>query len=445
MILKEYPFKLDKVEDNIITFVDQFKDKNNLKVKVFVLEKDIIRVMFIRDKLTMEKTWMVAPNLADVPYQGRNKFDVSPFSLPKYNYYQKEGSFVVETERLRAKIDLDGFKVTWYARQGNDWVKIAADRKTQSYNLNQHFGSGIYHYLEKAENDKYYGLGEKAGEIEKNDNRYRMTTIDAMGYDAEKSDPLYKYIPFYITRNTESEISYGLFYDNLSEAVFDFAREKDNYHGHYRYYFAESGDLDYYMILGPEMKAVTRKFSWLSGENIFEPKWSLGYSGSTMTYTDSPNAQEELMKFIADCDRHDIPCDSFQLSSGYTSIDDKRYVFNWNYSKIPDPEKMSATFNKNGIKLCANIKPCLLIDHPRYEEAKEKNLFIKNEKGEVEVSQFWDNLGSYLDFTNQDTVDWWKDNVKTNCLNSELILPGTIIMNMRSGQMMPMRMVLAAK
>ncbi|PTW00138.1 alpha-glucosidase [Halanaerobium saccharolyticum] len=416
MILKEYPFKLDKVEDNIITFVDQFKDKNNLKVKVFVLEKDIIRVMFIRDKLTMEKTWMVAPNLADVPYQGRNKFDVSPFSLPKYNYYQKEGSFVVETERLRAKIDLDGFKVTWYARQGNDWVKIAADRKTQSYNLNQHFGSGIYHYLEKAENDKYYGLGEKAGEIEKNDNRYRMTTIDAMGYDAEKSDPLYKYIPFYITRNTESEISYGLFYDNLSEAVFDFAREKDNYHGHYRYYFAESGDLDYYMILGPEMKAVTRKFSWLSGENIFEPKWSLGYSGSTMTYTDSPNAQEELMKFIADCDRHDIPCDSFQLSSGYTSIDDKRYVFNWNYSKIPDPEKMSATFNKNGIKLCANIKPCLLIDHPRYEEAKEKNLFIKNEKGEVEVSQFWDNLGSYLDFTNQDTVDWWKDNVKNQLL-----------------------------
>ena len=416
MILKEYPFKLDKIEDNIITFVDQFKDKNNLKVKVFVLENDIIRVMFIRDKLTMEKTWMVAPNLPDVPYQGRDKFDISPFSLPKYNYYQKEGSFVIETERLRAKINLDGFKVNWYARSDNGWLKIAADRKTQSYNLNQHFGSGIYHYLEKAENDKYYGLGEKAGEIEKNDNRYRMTTIDAMGYDAEKSDPLYKYIPFYITRNTETKISYGLFYDNLSEAVFDFAREKDNYHGHYRYYFAESGDLDYYMILGPEMKAVTRKFSWLSGENIFEPKWSLGYSGSTMTYTDSPNAQEELMNFIADCDRHDIPCDSFQLSSGYTSIDDKRYVFNWNYSKIPDPEKMSAAFNKNGIKLCANIKPCLLIDHPRYEEAKEKNLFIKNEKGEVEVSQFWDNLGSYLDFTNQDTVDWWKDNVKNQLL-----------------------------
>jgi len=364
----------------------------------------------------MDKTWMVAPNLSDIPYQGRDKFDISLFSLPEYNYYQKESFFVIETDRLKAKINLDGFKVSWYARQEKEWIKIAADRKTQSYNFNQHFGKGIYHYLEKYEDDKYYGLGEKAGEIEKNDTRYRMTTIDAMGYDAEKSDPLYKYIPFYITRNTETEISYGLFYDNLSEAVFDFGQEKDNYHGQYRYYFAQKGDLDYYMILGPEMKEVTRKFSWLSGENIFEPKWSLGYSGSTMTYTDSPNAQEELMNFIADCERYDIPCDSFQLSSGYTSIDHKRYVFNWNYSKIPDPEKMAETFNKNGIKLCANIKPCLLIDHPKYEEVKEKELFIKNENGEPEISQFWDNLGSYLDFTNQDAVDWWKDNVKKQLL-----------------------------
>ncbi|RCW55395.1 TIM-barrel domain-containing protein [Halanaerobium sp. ST460_2HS_T2] len=417
MILKEYPFKMDKVENNIITFIDQFKEQNNLKVKVFVLEKDMMRIMFIRDKLTLEKTWMVAPNLEDIPYQGRDRLDISPFSLPEYNYYQQKNFFVIETDLLKAKINLNGFKVNWYASWDNKWIKIAADRKTQSYNLNQHFGKGIYHYLEKDENDIYYGLGEKAGEIEKNDKRYRMTTIDAMGYDAEKSDPLYKYIPFYITRNTKSEISYGIFYDNLSEAVFDFAKEKDNYHGHYRYYFAEAGDLDYYMILGPEMKDVTRKFSWLSGENIFEPKWSLGYSGSTMSYTDSPNAQEELMNFIADCDRHDIPCDSFQLSSGYTSIDDKRYVFNWNYSKIPDPEKMAETFNKNGIRLCANIKPCLLIDHPKYEEAKEKGLFIKNTDDKPEVSQFWDNLGSYLDFTNQDTVDWWKDNVKNQLLD----------------------------
>jgi len=28
-----------------------------------------------------------------------------------------------------------------------------------------------------------------------------------------------------------------------------------------------------------------------------------------------------------DCEKYDILCDSFHLSSGYTSIGDKRYVF----------------------------------------------------------------------------------------------------------------------
>ena len=33
--------------------------------------------------------------------------------------------------------------------------------------------------------------------------RYRMLNIDAMGYDPESTDPLYKHIAFYICRNSE--------------------------------------------------------------------------------------------------------------------------------------------------------------------------------------------------------------------------------------------------
>ncbi|MCP6559769.1 hypothetical protein NL501_31595, partial [Klebsiella pneumoniae] len=69
---------------------------------------------------------------------------------------------------------------------------------------------------------------------------------------------------------------------------------------------------------------------------------------------------------------------SFQLSSGYTSINGKRYVFNWNYDKVPQPKVMSQRFHDAGIKLAANIKPCLLQDHPRYSEVAEKGLFIRD-------------------------------------------------------------------
>ncbi|MCZ5673075.1 alpha-glucosidase, partial [Escherichia coli] len=78
--------------------------------------------------------------------------------------------------------------------------------------------------------------------------------------------------------------------------------------------------------------------------------------------------QNQLMNFIRRCEEHAIPCDSFQLSSGYTSINGKRYVFNWNYEKVPQPKVMSQAFHNAGLHLAANIKPCLLQDHPRYNE-----------------------------------------------------------------------------
>nr|WP_312855466.1 TIM-barrel domain-containing protein [Litoribacterium kuwaitense] len=234
--------------------------------------------------------------------------------------------------------------------------------------------------MERDVEEQYYGLGEKGGDMDRHHKRYQMRTIDAMGYDAQHTDPLYKHIPFYIVRSPKTGTSYGLFYDNPSDSIFDMGAELDNYHGLYRYYQAKYGDLDYYFMLGPSVKGVVERYSWLTGKTLLPPKWSLGYSGSTMTYTDAPDAQEQLKRFVELCEKYDIPCDSFQLSSGYTSIGEKRYVFNWNRSKVPDPEGMNDHFHEHGIRVCANIKPALLDDHPHYQEAMEKSSLSKIER-----------------------------------------------------------------
>ncbi len=162
---------------------------------------------------------------------------------------------------------------------------------------------------------------------------------------------------------------------------------------------------------------MTKAFVRLTGKTLFGPKWSLGYSGSTMHYTDAPDAQNQLMNFIRLCEQHAIPCDSFQLSSGYTSINGKRYVFNWNYDKVPQPKVMSQSFHDAGLKLAANIKPCLLQDHPRYGEVAERGLFIRDSQTDApERSSFWDDEGSHLDFTNPQTVAWWQEGVTTQLL-----------------------------
>ena len=136
-----------------------------------------------------------------------------------------------------------------------------------------------------------------------------------------------------------------------------------------------------------------------------------------MTYTDMPDAGEQLKKFVDLCEEHDILSGSFQLSSGYTSIGDKRYVFNWNRDKIPSPEKLTQYFHEKGLRLCANIKPALLLDHPMFEELKEKNLFVKEEDSDNPyLCQYWDELGAHLDFTNIETINWWKEQVTKQLL-----------------------------
>ncbi len=77
---------------------------------------------------------------------------------------------------------------------------------------------------------------------------------------------------------------------------------------------------------------------------------------------------------------------------------------------MPQPKVMSQSFHDAGLKLAANIKPCLLQDHPRYGEVAERGLssFAIPQTDAPERSSFWDDEGSHLDFTNPQTVAWWQ-------------------------------------
>ncbi|PHI32327.1 glycoside hydrolase family 31 protein [Budvicia aquatica] len=381
---------------------------------LYVLEQDLFRVLVKQNNtLALDRTWCIAPK-DDVPWEGRPRLSVEGFSLPAYRLEQAENHLVISTDKLRVTVHQPLWLEWEFKNAQNQWQALTSDRSTGAYMLNSH-GDGVAHYQRRYGQDQVYGLGEKSGDLNRSGRRFEMRNLDAMGYNAASTDPLYKHIPFTITRR--EGVSFGLFYDNLSSTWLDLGKELDNYHLPYRRYQAEAGDIDYYLFLGPQVLDVTKKFVRLTGKTLFGPKWSLGYSGSTMSYTDAPDAQNQLQQFISLCKQHDIPCDSFQLSSGYTSINNKRYVFNWNYDKVPQPKVLSKAFLDAGFRLAANIKPCLLQDHPRYQEVAQAGLFVRDsETGEPERSVFWDDEGSHLDFTNPETIQWWQSNVTSQLL-----------------------------
>lgn len=392
-----------------------FAGERGERLQVSVLDDSLIRVQMLPDgRPRFSRTWMVVGQDGDVPYEGRSRDDLSPFPLPPFACTAQDGSIQIQTRQLRLEISLGNFAIRWFDVRGNS---IASDLAGRAYVYDQSSAS-VWHYLEHRPGEHYFGFGERSGELDKAGRRMRMLDLDAFGYDAEKTDPLYKHFPFYITFIPETQTAYGLFYDNLATSLFEMGGELDAYHGRYRYYQAEAGDIDYYLIYGPSIEQVVEKFSALTGRPILPPRWSLGYLGSTMAYTEAPDAQVQLRRFVELCDQHQIPCDLFHLSSGYTlDGNGKRNVFTWDRGRIPDPHGMVDHFARAGIKLTANIKPALLLTHPRYAEVAAFGGFIRQaEKDAPEVISFWGGPGSYLDFTNPQTREWWQQNVRRQLL-----------------------------
>ena len=385
---------------------------------LFVLEEDVVRLMVLPDgRLNHPRSWTVAAGADDVPAEGRDRFDLAGFSCPEFILEDRDPDRVrIETACVRVDIELKNFACRWAIRRDGVWLDAMADRPTQAYDFGW-WGGVVRHYLARTTGEQYFGLGERSGAMDRAGRRFRLSNIDAMGYDAETSDPLYKHIPFYITRKPETGLAFGLFYDTLSDCSFDFGCEHSNYHGPYRYFAADHGDLDLYVLAGPGVPEVVRRFTWLTGRPAETPDWALGYSGSTMSYTDAPDAQARMAGFLTDLQRHDIPCNSFHLSSGYTSIGDRRYVFHWNRDKFPDPAGFVDSYARAGVKLIANIKPALLIDHPAYAQASEQGLLLADADGQPALAQFWDAPGAYLDFTNPAAADWWRGRVTAQLLD----------------------------
>lgn len=406
-------FHLERQEGAHLTLASD----TGARAHVLVLEEDVVRLVVLPEgELRQPQTWTVAPGLEDVPAEGRHRFDLSGFACPNFKLDTGQAGLVVETQRLRLSIAYRNLACRWQVRQGERWVEMLSDRPTQAYDFGW-WGGKVRHYLARDRDEQYFGLGERSGRLDRMGRRFRLSNLDAMGYDAETSDPLYKHIPFYITRKTGSGTCVGVFYDTLADCTFDFGCEHSNYHGPYRLFEAEVGDLDLYVIAGPELAQVTRRFTWLTGKPMATPDWALSFSGSTMSYTDAPDADRQMIRFLEKLDEHQIPCGSFHLSSGYTSIGPRRYVFHWNRDKFPDPEAFIARYAKAGVRLIANIKPALLMDHPEFPALAQAGMFLSDADGRPVLEQFWDYPGAYLDFTNPRTVEWWKAQVTEQLLS----------------------------
>ena len=350
-------------------------------------------------------TYSICPEDSVMPRHGRERLSTDGLCpLPQKDDLRiGDVDVTVAEENLRIE----------YRKNGK---LLFADRQGLAYNFEGELGTGSYHYITREEGERIYGLGDKTGSVNKAGRRFRMETADAMGFDASSSDPLYKQIPFYICKNSVG--SYGLFYDTYSNGELDLGSEINNYYPPFKWARFEEQALVYYVLFGT-VPEILQNYMKLTGKAALPPEWSFRYAGSTMSYTDAPDADRQLHGFLDKIRTYGIDCGGFYLSSGYTQIGDKRYVFHWNKDKIPSPEKLSSDFREQGIRILPNVKPAFLTDHPLYDRIAANGWFLHYADGTPAVFPFWGGEGSYLDFTNDGAFDFW-----TECVRTELVSRG---------------------
>ena len=156
---------------------------------LYVLEENLFRVLLKRKgELALDRTWSIAP-AQDVPWEGRSREDLSGFSLPAWTLIQHDDTVVIATESLRATVHQPLWLEWHYRNNEGEWLPLVNDRPTSAYLLNAH-GDGVAHYQSRRKDERFYGLGDKAGDLQRNGKRYEMRNLDAMGYNAVSTDPL---------------------------------------------------------------------------------------------------------------------------------------------------------------------------------------------------------------------------------------------------------------
>lgn len=330
---------------------------------------------------------------------------------------EENGALCIATEKLTAKV-YDGFFVDFYRPDGE--LLCADDRQGRIFTAQisqQYFAflkaeghevpeANNFHYpvevVKKMDGDeKFYGLGDKTGFLNKRNYEYENWNSDIPQAHTEGYRALYKSIPFLITLKQAGV--YGLFFDNTYKSYLNLGKENRNYF----YYGAEGGNLDYYMIAGEKMPDILSGYTYLTGRTPLPQLWTLGYHQSRWGYESAEDIRE-----VAETYRTlQIPCDAIHFDIDYM---DGYRVFTWNEKQFGKPGEVMQEIAEKGFKSVCIVDPGVKLDedYKQYQEGIAKDYFAKTPEGEVYVNAVWPGDSVYPDFGKPAVREWWGENQK---------------------------------
>jgi alpha-glucosidase len=353
-------------------------EASNLKFRVQIYNDSIIRISITKEDAFDDFSYAV------IAQPTANGFDIT----------ETDSHIIVKTKTVVAHIQKNPVRFKFVDLKNRIINEDDAAFGT-SWN-----GEQVTAYKKIQEGERFIGLGEKTGPLDRRGAGYQNWNTDNFGYGSG-SDPLYCSTPFYI--GVHHQLSYGIFFDNSYKSFFNFGASNNRFSS----FSADTGEMNYYFISGDTVGEILKNYSHLTGTTPIPPLWSIGYQQCRYSYY----PDKEVLNLANTFREKDIPSDVIVFDIHYM---EKYKIFTWNNRDFPDPKGLLEKLKQLGFHVVVMCDPGIKEEpgYHTYDDGIKQNVFIKYPDGTNYSGQVWPGWCNFPDFTKPATREWWRDQFK---------------------------------
>jgi alpha-glucosidase len=303
---------------------------------------------------------------------------------------ENEKTIELASNEVKVVMDRETTLLTFYDKKGK---LLNQDENGLGTTWN---GEQVTTYKKLQTDERFIGLGEKTGPLDRRGQGYQHWNTDAFAYGTG-SDPLYVSIPFYI--GVHENGVYGIFFDNTHKTFFNFGASNNRFAS----FSADAGEMNYYFIAGNSVAEIIQRYSWLTGKMELPPLWSLGFQQCRYSYY----PDKEVATLATNFRDKNIPADAIVLDIHYM---DAYKIFSWHPQHFSDPDSLLKKLKSQGFEVVLMCDPGIKAEkgYGPYDDGLKGNVFIQYPDGENYTGQVWPGWCHFPDFTKASTREWWQ-------------------------------------
>ncbi|MDO1513323.1 glycoside hydrolase family 31 protein [Maribacter confluentis] len=380
--------------------------------EMVVIEKEnIIQIKSTSSLLQIE---LCTPSIIRLRTSWNGKFEenepwmVTKYTWPNVAYSKKEtvNEIRFSTDKIQLKINKNPFSIAIYDYNGNALLQEKNTTKTGStYESNKEIGTTF----NLQPDEHFFGFGERMDFLDRRGKKLRLNVGRGQGlpHIIGAYNPLeanYSPVPFFM-----STAGYGVFLHNAHPTNWDMGHSSNDTFS----FNAEGGELDYYVMYGPDFSTLLDTYTNITGKSPLLPKFALGlhvgtYSGGTWGH-EAETSTQYVIDLAKKFRSLGIPLDVLHLDSTWRFFGENggkgATTFEWRET-FKNPKAMFDSL------YALNLNAVGLHLRPRFDNGKTYRLLDKAQKGGY-VYPEENGEGEFVNFFDKKSVDWWwKEGVK---------------------------------